>query len=140
MVLLFPFGFAPSWSDMINMRTTPFAYIAQLLALCPLTLSGRPQDEIAFSCVPLTTELSDPIMFPRETSDHTYVVVGGTAFQRTMAEHTARNAQETTCGVEIDKSNYWVPQLYHQMQNGSFEIVEPAGIVYMKNQLIDGVD
>lgn len=79
-------------------------------------------------------------MFPRETSDHTYVVVGGTAFQRTMAEHTARNAQETTCGVEIDKSNYWVPQLYHQMQNGSFEIVEPAGIVYMKNQLIDGVD
>lgn len=46
-----------------------------------------------------------------------------------MEKDTARNAEGTTCGVEIDKSNYWVPELYHKMRNGSFELVENAGIV-----------
>lgn len=112
------------------MRTTQFNYIAPLLlTLCPPVLGGRPRDEISFSCVPLTIEMSDPIMFPGNVSDHLHLVTGGTAFQRTMAEDTARKAKGTTCGIEIDKSNYWVPELYHQMEDGWFELVDVDGVV-----------
>lgn len=111
-----------------NMRTT-FNYISPiLLTLFPPALAGRPRDEISFSCLPLTIEMSDPIMFPGNESDHLHLVAGGTAFQRTMAEDTARKAIGTTCGVEIDKSNYWVPELYHQTEGG-FELVGVEGIV-----------
>lgn len=72
--------------------------------------------------------MSDPIMFPGNESDHLHLVAGGTAFQRTMEEDTARKASGTTCGIEIDKSNYWVPELYHQTEGG-FELVDVEGIV-----------
>lgn len=111
------------------MRTTPFSYLAPLLlALCSPALAGRPRDEISFSCLPLTIEMSDPIMFPGNESDHLHLVAGGTAFQRTMADDTAQKAIGTTCGIEIDKSNYWVPELYHQTEGG-FELVDVEGIV-----------
>ncbi|KAF9889500.1 hypothetical protein FE257_007210 [Aspergillus nanangensis] len=63
-------------------------------------------------------------MQPGRMSSHTHVIVGGTAFQQTMGEDDARNAASTTCGVDIDKSNYWIPQLYHRMANGGFELIE----------------
>ncbi|KAL5041253.1 hypothetical protein BDW71DRAFT_201527 [Aspergillus fruticulosus] len=50
-----------------------------------------------FSCLPLTTQLSDPIVTPGRESSHMHVVTGGTAFQRTMGMQTAWNARETTC-------------------------------------------
>lgn len=91
---------------------------------CLATSTEHTTDEFTFSCVPLTTQLSDPIVSPGGISEHVHVIAGGTAFQRTMGVNTARNAQETTCGVAIDKSNYWIPQLYNQLQNGSFQLVE----------------
>lgn len=123
-----PFPF-PLCDLSFTMRATALNYIAALLTLSPLARSGRPHDEISFSCVPLTAQLSDPIMYPGEVSDHTHLVTGGTAFQRSMAEDTARKAKATTCGVDIDRSNYWIPHLYHRMDNGSFELMENAGIV-----------
>ncbi|KAL4915442.1 hypothetical protein BDW62DRAFT_212691 [Aspergillus aurantiobrunneus] len=80
--------------------------------------------EFSFSCLPLTMQLSDPIVSPGEPSSHTHVVTGGTGFQRTMDMRTARNASGTACEVAIDKSNYWIPALYHAARNGSFEMVE----------------
>lgn len=41
-----------------------------------------------------------------------------------MGTQTARNARETTCEVALDRSNYWVPALYHETDTGSFEMVE----------------
>ncbi|RAK87077.1 hypothetical protein BO79DRAFT_175990 [Aspergillus costaricaensis CBS 115574] len=102
-------------------------YIAALLLLSSgsnVLAKQRTTDEFTFSCDPLTTQLSDPIVAPGKPSTHTHVVTGGTAFQRTMNESTAQNAKGTTCEVDIDRSNYWVPQLYHRMRNGSFELVE----------------
>lgn len=111
------------------MRATALNYITALLTLSPLAICGRPKDEFSFSCVPLTVQLSDPIMYPGTVSDHTHLVTGGTAFQRSMKEDTARKANGTTCGIDIDRSNYWVPHLYHRMDNGSFELMENKGIV-----------
>ncbi|GLA13244.1 hypothetical protein AnigIFM62618_010230 [Aspergillus niger] len=102
-------------------------YIAALLLLSSSSnalAEQRTTDEFTFSCDPLTTQLSDPIVAPGKPSTHTHAVTGGTAFQRTMNESTAQNAKGTTCEVDIDRSNYWVPQLYHRMRNGSFELVE----------------
>lgn len=102
-------------------------YIAALLLLSSgsnVLAQQRTTDEFTFSCDPLTTQLSDPIVAPGKPSTHTHVVTGGTAFQRTMNESTAQNAKGTTCEVDIDRSNYWVPQLYHRLRNGSFELVE----------------
>ena len=102
---------------------------ALLLTLSPLALGGAPHDEISFSCMTLTTERTDPIMSPGEVSSHTHLVAGGSGFQRTMEKDTAKNANATTCGVDIDRSNYWIPQLYHQMHNGHFEIIETENAV-----------
>ncbi|KAL2819869.1 hypothetical protein BDW59DRAFT_164902 [Aspergillus cavernicola] len=81
-------------------------------------------DEFSFSCLPLTTQLSDPIVAPGQSSAHVHVVTGGTAFQRTMDAETVRRVNETTCEVAIDRSNYWIPALYYEVQDGGFEMVE----------------
>ncbi|RAH71058.1 DUF1996 domain-containing protein [Aspergillus aculeatinus CBS 121060] len=109
---------------------------------CLATSTEHTTDEFTFSCVPLTTQLSDPIVSPGGISEHVHVIAGGTAFQRTMGVNTARNAQETTCGVAIDKSNYWIPQLYNQLQNGSFQLVEyqSSAIYYLNRACEYGVN
>ncbi|KAL4878235.1 hypothetical protein BJY04DRAFT_221384 [Aspergillus karnatakaensis] len=98
-------------------------------------------DEFSFSCLPLTIQLSDPIVTPGQQSAHTHVITGGTAFQRTMGGQTARKAKGTTCEVAIDRSNYWIPALYHQTGNGSasgvrsFEMVEyESSAIYYLNR------
>ncbi|KAL4961895.1 DUF1996 domain-containing protein [Aspergillus stella-maris] len=94
-------------------------------------------DEFSFSCLPLTAQLSDPIMSPGAESSHAHVVAGGTAFQRMMGEDTAKRASETTCEVALDRSNYWIPALYRQGGNG-FEMVEyESSAVYYLNRACD---
>ena len=100
-----------------------------VLTLCSSTLATQGIDEFTFSCETLTIQRSDPIVSPGKTADHVHIVVGGTAFQQTMEIDMAKKANETTCGVGIDKSNYWIPQLYHRMKNGAFELMENDGNV-----------
>ncbi|KAE8355867.1 hypothetical protein BDV28DRAFT_155005 [Aspergillus coremiiformis] len=101
--------------------------------------SSHTMNEIfTFSCLPLTTQRSDPIVSPGKPSSHTHVVTGGTAFQRQMTTETAKNANQTTCGIEIDRSNYWIPQLYHQTQDGLFETIEyESSAIYYLNRACD---
>ncbi|KAL4887889.1 hypothetical protein BDV59DRAFT_211763 [Aspergillus ambiguus] len=105
--------------------------IAAILALWPSDALSI-TDEFTFSCLPLTIQRSDPIMSPGGISSHAHIVVGGTAFRRTMTQDTARKAMGTTCGVDIDKSNYWIPQLYHRTPVGAFEMIamETSSIYY----------
>lgn len=86
-------------------------------------------DVFTISCAPLTIQRSDPIIDPGVASSHAHIVAGGTAFQRTMADDTARNSNTTTCSIDIDKSNYWIPQLYHRMPDGQVELIECQGNV-----------
>ncbi|KAE8385259.1 hypothetical protein BDV23DRAFT_176400 [Aspergillus alliaceus] len=62
-----------------------------------------------FSCLPLTIQRSGPIISPGKPSSHT---------------HTAKNGDDTTCGVEIDRSNYWISQLCHKTRDELFEKIE----------------
>ena len=81
------------------------------------------------NCSPLTVQRTDPIVNPGELSGHVHSVIGGTAFQKTMNDTTAVDAKLTTCDKKVDKSNYWVPQLYHIRSDDKFEIVEFQGSV-----------
>jgi uncharacterized Zn-binding protein involved in type VI secretion len=100
------------------------AQITGINQITPINTTITYADQFSFSCLPLTTQLSDPIVSPGRHSSHTHVITGGTAFQRTMGTQTARNAHETACEVALDRSNYWVPALYHETDIGSFEMVE----------------
>jgi hypothetical protein len=81
------------------------------------------------NCQPLTIQRGDPIISPGTISAHVHAVIGGTAFQQTMGLTTAKNAFDTTCDRKLDHSNYWQPQLYHKMANGSFELITFQGSV-----------
>lgn len=85
--------------------------------------------EFTVACSPLTIQRADPIVDPGEMSSHVHVVAGGTAFDQEMGAENGKNSKTTTCDKDIDKSNYWIPQLYHQTPDGKFEMVESQGNV-----------
>jgi len=88
------------------------------------------------NCSPLTVQRTDPIVTPGKISGHVHAVIGGTAFQQSMSESTAVDAELTTCDKKVDKSNYWVPQLYHIRTDDKFEIVEFQGSVSYTSHLL----
>jgi hypothetical protein len=87
------------------------------------------------NCAALTVQRSDPIVSPGIASGHVHAVSGGTGFQRTMSATTAQNGQATTCDKTLDRSDYWVPQLYHIRSDGLFEIVTYQGSVSFASSL-----
>jgi len=85
------------------------------------------QQVFTLNCVPLTIQRSDLIVNPGEPGGHVHAVIGGNAFRRTMGRMDANNGTQTTCNKALDRSNYWVPQLYHQRADKTFEMVEYRG-------------
>ncbi|CAG5137590.1 uncharacterized protein ALTATR162_LOCUS161 [Alternaria atra] len=98
---------------------TSFLAFSQLLALASAQF-------FILNCGKLTVQRSDPIVSPGVPSGHVHAVIGGTAFKRTLSNEEARNAKDTTC-ISMDKSNYWIPQLYHENRNGTFTYVPFEG-------------
>lgn len=53
---------------------------------------------------------------------------GGSGFGMTTTYEEMRNASCTSCQIQQDLSNYWIPNLYYQgPNNGSFEDVQTIG-------------
>jgi hypothetical protein len=99
--------------------------IAIASALAPSSLAQI----FTVNCAPLTFYRGDPIIFPGVISPHVHAIVGGTRFALSETNEQAAGAKATTCDKVLDKSNYWQPQLYHQRNDGRFEMVEMQGIV-----------
>ncbi|KAL3442059.1 hypothetical protein BJX65DRAFT_313248 [Aspergillus insuetus] len=109
--------------------------LSALPAILPLV---NAQGEFNFACAPLTIQRSDPIVNPGAPGGHTHAIIGGSAFSRSMSNEAAPNARDTTCAIEIDKSNYWQPQLYHIRSDGQFETVPFQGSAsYYLNRVCD---
>jgi hypothetical protein len=104
-----------------------FLFATILIALTPLVSCTPGQRVMTLNCVPLTIQRSDPIVNPGVPGGHVHAIIGGNAFQRTMEGTDATKADQTTCNKLMDKSNYWVPQLYHIRADGMFEMVEYRG-------------
>lgn len=85
----------------------------------------------AFWKVPCTSpvlhERADPIVNPGQVAGHAHTIMGGNGFGFSMDFRQARASTCTTCRVTADRSNYWVPSLYYQAQNGSFISVKQVG-------------
>ena len=82
-------------------------------------------DTFTLNCEPLTIQRSDPLVSPGVASGHVHAIVGGNAFSRNMSAPTAATvANSTTCDKYIDRSNYWVPNLYHHRMDGLYDMVD----------------
>ncbi|TYJ52512.1 hypothetical protein B9479_006872 [Cryptococcus floricola] len=69
------------------------------------------------------TSRLDPIVSPGAVAGHVHSVIGGTAFNPTYSYAHSTAAKSTTANVEVDLSNYWVPQMYRKSGDG-FELVK----------------
>ncbi|KAJ3055516.1 hypothetical protein HK097_010292 [Rhizophlyctis rosea] len=56
----------------------------------------------------------DPIQSVGKISAHSHIIVGSNGFSMDMKNEDALNAECTTCDVTVDRSNYWIPQLYNR--------------------------
>jgi hypothetical protein len=130
-------------------------YKAAVTASALALLAGVANGQVAFTvnCAPLTIQRADPIVNPGQISGHVHAVVGGkrfgeaskpsrqnrrliyiigTAFKLELSNEEAKASKATTCNKLLDHSNYWQPQLYHQRQDGKFEIVPFDGAVSLQ--------
>jgi hypothetical protein len=68
-------------------------------------------------------ERVDPIVNYGDISGHAHTVVGGNAFSARSKGADMAGSTGTTCDITEDKSGYWVPSLYNQLPDGTFEAV-----------------
>lgn len=72
----------------------------------------------------LTQDRLDPIVEAGRVSSHVHNIVGGSAFAATLDASTMARSNCTTSPVQADRSNYWVPQLYHRDATNGVSRVE----------------
>lgn len=94
-----------------------------------LTLLAVPADAWWRMSCPgtLTRGRMDPIVDPGAVSGHVHEVLGGNGFYPLMNHAATQASTCTSCGIVGDNSNYWVPSLYYQAENGSFTLVPTSG-------------
>ncbi|KAN0126382.1 protein of unknown function (DUF1996) domain containing protein [Russula decolorans] len=71
----------------------------------------------------------DPIVIKGSASPHTHTVMGSNAIGFDTTFDSLRNSECSTCKVKDDKSAYWIPQLFYEHKNGSFEAVPHGGMI-----------
>ncbi|WWC91463.1 uncharacterized protein L201_006409 [Kwoniella dendrophila CBS 6074] len=72
----------------------------------------------------VVTTRRDPIISPGGIANHVHSVVGSSSFRATYEYENSVNGKCTSANINVDKSNYWVPQLYRKLDNGMFELVK----------------
>ncbi|EXJ57798.1 murein transglycosylase [Cladophialophora psammophila CBS 110553] len=76
---------------------------------------------------PIVVERADPIVNPGAVSGHLHTIMGGNGFDFTMDYNSTQRSTCSSCTVIGDYSNYWIPALFFQHQNGTFESVDQVG-------------
>lgn len=118
-----------AWSVLLTLARLA---LASPIAEMPPVIVGRADDttDLPFFILghsPLLQTRMDPIISPGGVSGHVHAIVGSSAFQPTYTYENSRSGQCTTAPVSIDKSNYWVPQIYRHETNGTFTLVPFKG-------------
>ncbi|EJU03769.1 hypothetical protein DACRYDRAFT_115095 [Dacryopinax primogenitus] len=80
-----------------------------LIPLLPLLPSAQ---AFLLFAQPLVLARMDPIVQPLQASQHTHLVVGGSAFQSTYSYISYASANCTTMEAKVDKSNYWTSPVF----------------------------
>ena len=76
---------------------------------------------------PVVVERSDPVVNPGAVSPHLHTIMGGNGFSYSMDYARTQQSTCSTCTVQKDNSNYWIPNLWYQHENGSFTSVPQVG-------------
>lgn len=76
---------------------------------------------------PVVVERADPIINPGVASPHLHTIMGGNGFGFNMDYAQTQASTCSTCTVQKDLSNYWIPNLWFQAENGSFTSVPQVG-------------
>jgi hypothetical protein len=76
---------------------------------------------------PIVVERSDPIVSPGLVSNHLHTIMGGNGFDYVMDYNSTQASTCSSCTVEGDNSNYWVPTLWYHGEDGTFEPVPQIG-------------
>ncbi|WVR04470.1 hypothetical protein IAU60_001473 [Kwoniella sp. DSM 27419] len=87
---------------------------------------------------PIIRSRLDPIVTPGKVSGHVHLVVGSSAFSADEDHNDARTGACTSSNLDIDRSNYWAPQLYYKWKNGTYSPVVGGGMTaYWKYPLVN---
>ncbi len=112
---------APNFNMLLS-RDTLFAFGALATLAVPASAFWR------LPCnAPLVVERADPIVSPGNVSGHLHTIMGGNGFGFTMDYADTQESTCSSCLVTKDFSNYWVPELFYQAENGSFINVNQVG-------------
>ncbi|KAK1750408.1 hypothetical protein QBC47DRAFT_310055 [Echria macrotheca] len=78
---------------------------------------------LRFGCAQTVIDRIDPLVDPGKIpSPHVHQVVGGDAFNATMAStDISKLAKCTSCTFSEDFSNYWTAAIYYKASNGSYK-------------------
>ncbi|KAI0760779.1 WSC-domain-containing protein [Fomes fomentarius] len=80
---------------------------------------------------PIVTTRLDPLVNPDEIGSHVHSVVGASRFKDVYDPDDLMKSNCTTIPIQLDKSNYWAPQLYHQnKQTGEFTPIPTTFNIY----------
>jgi len=106
-----------------------------LLALCTSANADSPLFKVFCENTPIYRGRADPIVEPGAISNHVHKVFGGSNFYRATTSQSPLQvydqifaAECTTCSITVDKSNYWIPDLYYQFPNGTLTLVPNGGL------------
>jgi len=101
--------------------------ILALFAASPAAAAAAENVFWIVSHAPLMASRLDPIVNPGAVSNHAHAVIGGSNFGPLYDYATSVKSQCTTANVDVDHSNYWIPQLYNKFANGTVKV---AGLSY----------
>lgn len=76
---------------------------------------------------PVVVERADPIINPGVVSPHLHTIMGGNGFGFSMDYAQTQASTCSTCTVQKDLSNYWIPNLWYAGENGTFTSVPQVG-------------
>ncbi|CAG8977608.1 hypothetical protein HYALB_00011711 [Hymenoscyphus albidus] len=90
-----------------------------------IALVGSSQAALRFGCSTLSIQRLDPLVEPGKTpSAHLHQIVGGNAFNASMAGDIGEQGTCTTCTFTEDFSNYWTATMFFKHTNGSYKRVQ----------------
>ncbi|RVX68435.1 hypothetical protein B0A52_07435 [Exophiala mesophila] len=75
----------------------------------------------------LGTARVDPIRSPGSPSQHAHVLFGASNIGLDPSIEDLLQSNCTSCSILQDKSNYWVPRLYFEHANGTYQQVATSG-------------
>lgn len=113
---------------LVRMHFPTILGFTTLAAAVPQFGGGGGVTMLRFGCAQVVIDRVDPLVNPGLIpSPHVHQIVGGNAFNVSMAGDIGNQGSCTTCAFSEDFSNYWTANLYFKARNGTYKRVPQGG-------------